>query len=56
MNSIYDETWEDSSFRFRNILNLKNLPKNHLMKLETFQFDFVEYKVTLSIDSRLIKT
>ena len=25
-------------------MNLKTLPKNHLMKLDTLKFDFVEYK------------
>ena len=26
-------------------MNLKSLPKNHLMKLDALSFDFVEYKV-----------
>ena len=28
-------------------MNLKTLPKNHLMKLGALQFDFVEYKVLI---------
>ena len=32
-------------FNFRNKVNLKTLPANHLMKLDTLKFNFVEYKV-----------
>jgi len=34
-STIYDETWNEGSFVFRNTMNLKTLPKNHLKKLET---------------------
>jgi hypothetical protein len=43
-STIYDETWNEASFTFRNTMNLKTLPKNHLMKLGSLKFDFVEYK------------
>ncbi len=40
-------------FQFRNKLNLKSLPKNHLMKLDSLNFDFVEYKVIDFIKGKL---
>lgn len=31
------------------MVNLKSIPANHLMKLKTLKFDFVEYKVKKAV-------
>ncbi|EGR27915.1 hypothetical protein IMG5_186670 [Ichthyophthirius multifiliis] len=42
--TIFDETWSENDYMFRNKLNLTSLPKNHVEKLKDLKFDFVEYK------------
>ena len=41
---IFDETWSESDYMYRHHMNFKTLPANHLKKLRTLKFDFVEYK------------
>lgn len=41
---IYDEVWDLNDYVHRHMINLKTLPANHLGKLKSLKFDFVEYK------------
>jgi len=41
---IFDEVWDQNEYLHRQMVNLKSIPANHLMKLKTLKFDFVEYK------------
>ena len=43
---IYNETWNENDYLYGSRLNLKSLTKNHLLKLKSLKFDFVEYKVS----------
>eukprot|EP01016_Furgasonia_blochmanni_P000907 TRINITY_DN102_c0_g1_i2.p1 TRINITY_DN102_c0_g1~~TRINITY_DN102_c0_g1_i2.p1 ORF type:complete len:132 (+),score=26.17 TRINITY_DN102_c0_g1_i2:66-461(+) len=42
---LFDEVWDDNDFTYRQRVNLKTLPANHLVRLKNLKFDFVEYKV-----------
>ncbi len=46
---IYNETWNENDYLYGSRLNLKSLTKNHLLKLKSLKFDFVEYKVSEQI-------
>ncbi|KRX02598.1 hypothetical protein PPERSA_11938 [Pseudocohnilembus persalinus] len=41
---IYNETWDQDEFAWRTNVNLKTLPENHLERIKSLKFDFVEYK------------
>eukprot|EP01016_Furgasonia_blochmanni_P000906 TRINITY_DN102_c0_g1_i1.p1 TRINITY_DN102_c0_g1~~TRINITY_DN102_c0_g1_i1.p1 ORF type:complete len:180 (+),score=68.51 TRINITY_DN102_c0_g1_i1:64-540(+) len=41
---LFDEVWDDNDFTYRQRVNLKTLPANHLVRLKNLKFDFVEYK------------
>ncbi len=62
---IYDEVWEEQGkgskfikypdFQFRQQMNLRTLTKNHLGKLSSLKFEFVEYKVFIRINKCLLR-
>mmetsp|Transcript_73685 Transcript_73685/g.85595 ORF Transcript_73685/g.85595 Transcript_73685/m.85595 type:complete len:125 (-) Transcript_73685:143-517(-) len=50
---IYDETWEEGTYAYSKYQNLKALTKNHVGRLSTLKFDFVEYKTNHQVACHL---
>jgi hypothetical protein len=46
---IYDETWSQADYVPRNSQWVRDLPKNHLLKLKTLNFKFPEYKANQQV-------
>jgi hypothetical protein len=46
---IYDETWGQDDYAPRNSFYLRDLPRNHLLKLDGLPFSFTEYKAHQNI-------